>query len=91
LNLSSEELVSSLCFQTQLDVPLHRGGVLPHAAGLLHKLHAVDPELESARFQPLNLKSDILVSKSAFSNANLYRYNAGAARKLTRRAGRATG
>jgi hypothetical protein len=39
----------------------------------LYKLNAVDPALESAWFQPLNLKCDILVSKFAFK-CNLYRY-----------------
>jgi outer membrane biosynthesis protein TonB len=33
----------------------------------------VDPQLESTRFQPLNLKCDILLSKFAFE-FNLYRY-----------------
>jgi hypothetical protein len=36
-------------------------------------LNGVDPELESAWFQPLNLKCDLLVSKFAFK-FNLYRY-----------------
>jgi hypothetical protein len=46
-----------------------------HMAGL-YKLNSADPELESAWFQPLNLKYDILVSKFAFK-INLYRYNTG--------------
>jgi hypothetical protein len=32
----------------------------------LYKLNSVDPQLESAWFQPLNLKCDLLVSKFAF-------------------------
>ena len=36
-------------------------------------MNAVDPQLESARFQPLNLKCDILVSKFAFK-CDLHRY-----------------
>jgi hypothetical protein len=32
----------------------------------LYTLNAVDPQLESARFQPLKLKCDILVSKICF-------------------------
>jgi hypothetical protein len=43
----------------------------------LYKLNPVDPYHESAWFQPLNLKCDILVSNFAFK-CNLYRYNAGA-------------
>ena len=39
----------------------------------LDELNAVDPELESAWFQPLNLKCDFLVSYFAFKS-NLYRY-----------------
>jgi hypothetical protein len=40
----------------------------------LYKLNSVDPPwLETACFQPLNLKCDILVSKFAFK-FNLYRY-----------------
>ena len=39
----------------------------------LYKLNPVDPQLESAWFQPLKLKCDFLVSKFAFK-FNLYRY-----------------
>ena len=42
----------------------------------LYKLNAVEPWLESAWFQTLNLKCDILVSKFAFK-CNLYRYVGG--------------
>jgi hypothetical protein len=35
----------------------------------LYNLNPVDPQLESAWFQPLNLKCDILVSKICFSNS----------------------
>jgi hypothetical protein len=41
----------------------------------LYKSNAVDPSLESARFQRSNLSSDFLVSKFAFK-FNLYRYSA---------------
>ena len=34
----------------------------------LYKSNAVDPQLESARSQPLSLKCDILVSKCAFKS-----------------------
>ena len=34
--------------------------------GPCNKLNAVDPKLESAWFQPLSLKCDLLVSKFAF-------------------------
>jgi hypothetical protein len=44
-----------------------------HEVGL-YTLNAIDPELESAWFQPLSLTRDILVSKFAFT-FNLYRYN----------------
>jgi hypothetical protein len=52
-------------------------------AGPLYKLNAFDPELETARFQPLNLirgvhapACDILVSKFVFHKwVNLYRYD----------------
>jgi hypothetical protein len=37
----------------------------------MHNLNpVVDPQLESARFQPLSLKRDIPVSKFAFSNGS---------------------
>ena len=42
----------------------------------LYKLNAVDPQLESTWFQPLNRKCDLLVSKFAF-NLNLCRYVVG--------------
>ena len=42
----------------------------------LCKLNSVDPQLESARFQPLSLSSDTLVSQFA-SKVNLYRYKVG--------------
>jgi hypothetical protein len=42
----------------------------------MYRLNALDPELESAWFQPLSLSSEKLVSKFGFSNANLYRYSA---------------
>jgi hypothetical protein len=43
-----------------------RGGRRPAAVVGLYKLNSVDPELESAWFQPLNLKCDILLSIFAF-------------------------
>jgi hypothetical protein len=42
----------------------------------LYKLSEVDPDLESAWFEPLSLSSENLVSKSRILNSNLYRYNA---------------
>jgi hypothetical protein len=36
----------------------------------LYTLNAVDPQLESNRFQPLNLSSGFLVSSLCFPNAN---------------------
>jgi hypothetical protein len=39
------------------------------SVGAVYKLNPFDPWLESARFQPLNLKSETLVSKFAFSHA----------------------
>ena len=39
----------------------------------LYKLNPVDPQLESAWFQPLKLKCDFLVSNFAVK-LNLYRY-----------------
>ena len=51
----------------------------PHAVGL-YKLNPVDAvALESAWFQPLNLSTEILVSKFAFK-FNLYHYASGAGR-----------
>ena len=50
--------------------PLRQGGGA--GAGQGGAVH-VDPELERAWFQPLNLKCDILVSKFAFKCC-LYRY-----------------
>jgi hypothetical protein len=47
--------------------------VRDHEVGL-NQLNSVDPELESACFQPLNLKRDILVSNFAFK-CDLHRYN----------------
>jgi hypothetical protein len=63
-------------------IPLHHGDA--EAARRKKELEGgsrggavqVDPQLESARFQPLNLKCDILVSKFAFK-CNLYRYTGG--------------
>jgi nitrile hydratase len=48
-------------------------GVFPNPEVGLCQVNAADPQLESAWFQPLNLKCDILVSKFAFK-FNLYRY-----------------
>jgi hypothetical protein len=48
-------------------------------------LKSVDPQLESAWFQPLNLKCNILVSKVAAFTCNLYRYSENAARENLRR------
>ena len=42
----------------------------------LYKSSSVDPELETTRFQPLRLSSNILVSKFAFK-VNLRRYTLG--------------
>jgi hypothetical protein len=43
------------------------------------KLNPVDPQLDTAWFQPLNLSSEELVSKFAFFKFNLCRYTAYAA------------
>jgi hypothetical protein len=54
----------------------------------LCKLSALYPELESAWFQPSNLKCDILISKLFAVKLNLYRYTPGAApRENSRTAG----
>jgi hypothetical protein len=52
--------------------PLHKRFAARQSVGLC-ELNPVDPQLESAWFQPLSLKCDILVSKFAFK-CNLYRY-----------------
>jgi hypothetical protein len=59
---------------------LHRGALERENKQLQRRVkvgtydfNAVDPHLETAWFQPLNLKCDILVSKFA-SKFNLYRY-----------------
>jgi hypothetical protein len=40
----------------------------------LYRLNAVDIELESAWFQPLNVRSDVLISNIADFKFNVYRY-----------------
>jgi hypothetical protein len=52
----------------------------------LYKLNAVEPWLESAWFQTLNLKCDILVSKFAFK-CNLYHFTSAPRRAVRRRRG----
>jgi hypothetical protein len=44
---------NEVCFDAELS-PMNQRFVKPFRAGL-YKLNAVDPELETARFQPLNL------------------------------------
>jgi hypothetical protein len=54
----------------------------------VYRLNPVDPQLESASFQPLSLSSEKLVSKFAFK-FNVYRYSEGVALKMHKAAPRA--
>jgi hypothetical protein len=60
----------------QAELGAERRAVQGAAVGL-YKLNVVDTQLESAWFQPLNLKSDLPGSSLCALKCNLYRYTAG--------------
>jgi hypothetical protein len=57
------------------NLEVERACVEGHSWVERYKLNPVDPQLESTRFQPSNLSSDILVSKPLLSNSTCTCYS----------------